>query len=72
MKSVSFKVSGMHCNGCAQIIQSVLERNDGVRTCSASFADGVVRILFDPAHIDEGRLAATLERAGYLIADRGK
>ena len=72
MKTVSFKISGMHCNGCAQIVQSVLERNEGVRTCSASFADGVVRILFDPARIDENRLMAVIEQAGYPITDRGK
>lgn len=67
MKNAIFNVNGMHCDGCAQIIQSMLERHDGVQTCAVSFADGTARVLFDPARVDESQLQAVIEKAGYQI-----
>ncbi|HQU16951.1 MAG: heavy-metal-associated domain-containing protein [Gammaproteobacteria bacterium] len=72
MKTATFKIRGMRCAGCAQIVQTMLERNDGVRTCSVSFTDGTARVLFDPARIDEDRLASSIEQAGYRITDRSQ
>ncbi len=70
MKSAIFKVHGMHCDGCAQIIQSVLERHEGVQTCAVSFAEGTARVLFDPARADESRLRSAIEKTGYQVEPR--
>lgn len=67
MKNAVFKVHGMHCDGCAQIVQSVLERREGVQTCAVSFADGTARVLFDPVRVDESQLQAAIEKAGYQV-----
>ncbi|WP_027492040.1 heavy-metal-associated domain-containing protein [Rhodanobacter sp. OR444] len=65
MKTTVFRISGMHCDGCAQIVHSVLERQDGVQTCAVSFKDSTARVLFDPARIDESRLLAIIQKTGY-------
>lgn len=65
MKTQTFRVSGMHCDGCAQILRNVLERSDGVQASTVSFTDGTARVLFDPARVDERQLRATIEKAGY-------
>ena len=70
MKNATFNVNGMHCDGCAQIVQSVLERQDGVQTCAVSFADGTARVLFDPVRVDESQLKVAIEKAGYQVGPR--
>lgn len=70
MKNATFNINGMHCDGCAQIIQSVLERHDGVQTCAVSFADGTARVLFDPARVDESQMRSVVEKAGYQVEPR--
>jgi copper chaperone CopZ len=67
MKNVIFNVHGMHCDGCAQIIQNLLERREGVQTCAVSFADGTARVLFDPVRDDESQIQAAIEQAGYQV-----
>lgn len=71
IKTSTFKVSGMHCNGCAQILQSVLERHDGVQACAVSFAEGSARVLLDPARVDESQLQAAIAKAGYRVEPHG-
>lgn len=72
MKIAMFHIEGMRCRGCAQIVKTVLEQNNGVRACSVSFSDGTARVLFDPTCIDENRLASSIEQAGYRITGRGR
>ena len=70
MKNVTLKVEGMHCSGCAQTIQALLERSDGVRKASASFDAGEARVLYDPMLISEDQLAAHVEKAGFRVTER--
>jgi copper chaperone CopZ len=71
VKSVTLKIAGMHCEGCAATIKAVVEREPGVRMATVSFADHETRILFDPAQIGEERLIAVVERPGYRVTGRG-
>ena len=68
MNSVTLKVEGMHCDGCAATIQALLERNGGVRKAAVSFKEGSARVLYDPAQMDESRLIAAIEKGGYKVA----
>lgn len=70
MGNVTFKVEGMHCNGCAATIQMLLQGNEGVRRASASFDSGEVRVLYDRAAVSEGELVAVIEKAGYRVTNR--
>ena len=70
MNTAKFKVQGMHCDGCARIIQSLLEKKSGVRTASVSFKDSEARVLYDTKAIAEDHLVAAIEKAGYRVAGK--
>ena len=65
MNTAKFMVKGMHCAGCAQIIQSLLERKTGVHTAKVSFSDAEARILYDNQSVEESPLIKVIEKAGY-------
>lgn len=72
MKTLTVRIDGMHCDGCARIIETVLSRLDGVETVSVSYAEATARVLYDPAQLSESRVHAAVENAGYRIIPPGE
>lgn len=70
MNTVTFKVEGMHCDGCAATIQALLERNGGVRKAAVSFKESEARVLYDSQSVTEEQLTATIEKGGFRVARR--
>lgn len=70
VKTATFKIDGMHCDGCARTIESLVSTEPGVRKAAVSFKTREARILFDPHAVSEDRLTATIRRAGYSVAGR--
>lgn len=70
MNNVILKVEGMHCTGCASRIETLLQRNDGVKRASAHFDRGEARVLYDPQVVTEDQLAAAIDSAGYRVTER--
>jgi len=71
MKQITLKIEGMHCEGCAQVVEALLGREDGVQKAAVSYAKREARVLLDPAATDLNKLAAAIERAGYRLAQSG-
>lgn len=69
MKTVVFHVEGMHCDGCASTLQSVLSDQPGVEDAAVSFNDRQARVIFDASVTNEGRLASEIQGAGFKIAE---
>ncbi|MGE3279999.1 MAG: MerR family transcriptional regulator [Alphaproteobacteria bacterium] len=67
MITATFSIEGMHCNGCASTIKTLLERQPGVQMATVSFADRQARILYDPNAIDEDRLVIAIEKPGFRV-----
>ena len=70
MNTVTFKVEGMHCDGCAATIQALLERTAGVKKAAASFKEREARVLYDPQGVTEEQLIALIEKGGFRVAGR--
>ena len=70
MNTATFKIEGMHCDGCASNIQAVVVRSAGLHKATASFKEGRARVLYDAKMITEDKLAAVIEKAGYRVVDR--
>lgn len=70
MNTATFKIEGMHCDGCATNIQVLLARSSGVQKATASFKEGQARVLYDSKTITENELAAVIEKAGYRVVGR--
>lgn len=70
MKSVTLKIQGMHCDGCAQTIKTLVEREPGVKSATVTFKSSEARILYDPATTDEPRLVTAVEKPGFRVVAR--
>lgn len=70
VKTASFKIEGMHCDGCARTIEALVSAEPGVRKAAVSFETGEARILFEPQAASEEQLAAAIRNAGYSVASR--
>ncbi|MBI3436340.1 MAG: heavy-metal-associated domain-containing protein [Proteobacteria bacterium] len=70
MKSVTFKIEGMHCEGCAQTIRALVEQESGVKSTDVSYRKSEARVLFDAEATSEGRLVVAIEKPGFKVVDR--
>lgn len=67
MKTTTLKIEGMRCNGCAQTIKTLVEREDGVKAADVSHKEGEARVLYDPRAIDQDRIVAAIQKPGYRV-----
>ncbi len=65
MKTALFKIDGMHCDGCANTVKAMVERQPGVQAAEVSYDQGEARILYDPRAVAEDRLVAMVQKLGY-------
>lgn len=67
MKSITLKVEGMQCDGCAATLQALLETEPGVQAVTVSHENGEARILFNPNQTTVDRLTVVAQRPGYQV-----
>jgi len=60
-----FKIKGMHCNSCAQLIEKELK--DKVNSVSASYAKGQAVIDFNENKISEKQIVDAIQKLGYEV-----
>lgn len=58
-------VPDMKCSGCAERVQLVLGRLEGVQTASAELKEKRATVRYDADRTSPGALLETLEQAGY-------
>ena len=67
MKTTTLTIDGMHCDGCAENVQSLLESQQGVRMATVSFRNKEARVLHDAQLVPETQVAALIEKAGFRV-----
>ncbi|MDZ4654886.1 MAG: heavy metal translocating P-type ATPase [Coriobacteriia bacterium] len=70
----SFAVTGMTCASCAQIIEKVLGKLDGVKSAQVNLATETVAVEFDPTRLGIDELIRAVAAAGYgatVLVERG-
>ena len=70
MKNATFRIEGLRCDGCANTVKGLVEKEPGVKAVSVSFAEGEARVLYDPQATDDERLVATIQRPGFRVVER--
>ena len=65
-KTVTLKIEGMRCKGCAMGTQGALEKVAGVESAKVSFPDKQAVVVCADA-VDEGALRAAVESAGFKV-----
>ncbi len=63
----TFKIEGMHCNSCAQLIENNLK--DKVNSIFVSYSKGKAEIDFDPEKISEEQIKEKIKDLGYEIRE---
>ena len=63
-----FQLSGLHCAGCAGIIERAVNEVPGVHAVRVAAASAHAEIEWDPRHTRVSRLVAAIELAGYGAA----
>jgi copper chaperone CopZ len=65
MQTTTLEIDGMHCQGCVQIVQHLLEQQAGVKGCSVSLDPQQARIAHDADRVSAQALAKVVRDAGY-------
>lgn len=61
-------IEGMHCDGCAERVRRVLERERGIREVHVSHDDGRARVRCAESLVTVERLKTLVEAAGYTAS----
>lgn len=70
MKSLTLKVEGLRCDGCAERVRTRVAAQPGVKSTEVSFEQAQARVLYDPQATDEDRLVGVIQELGYRVVDR--
>lgn len=62
-----YKIRGMHCASCANIIERTFKKVEGVETVSANYGTESVKVNFDAGKTSPEALSKTLEPLGYSL-----
>jgi len=65
---VEIQVAGLDCKACSLAAYEAVYKLDGVERATASFRDGKVTALIDPAKADRAKLEAALKQRGVTVA----
>ena len=66
-KKISFKVSGMSCNGCSSSIGRALSRLDGIEKAEADHQKGSADVSFNEKKIGKDKIIETIENLGFKV-----
>ena len=69
-KKITLQVLGMHCAACAQGIEAVLSKTEGVLEVKVNFATKELLLRYDADKIDIDRVKALVKRGGYEAVER--
>ena len=64
----SLRLAGLHCAGCAGLIEAALLHVGGVRSAQVNAAAGIARVEWEPARTRASALIAAVRGAGYDAA----
>ncbi len=63
-------VGGMECAACSAAVERALKRMDGVDNASVNLASETATIDYDATKVNDEKIKATIEKAGYSIVDK--
>jgi copper chaperone CopZ len=65
LKTASFKVNGMHCQGCGDKIRAALAKTEGVHKVDVKSADKRVVVDYDAKKLSPEKIAKIISDLGY-------
>lgn len=65
-KTVTIRVKGMTCGGCATSVEKALESTEGVKEARVSFERGKAVIKYDDQKVTVAKLRAVIQSTGFF------
>lgn len=65
IKEITFKISGMHCTGCAFGIDGEMEDTEGVLESNTSYPRQETKVKFDDAKVAVESIVSIFKKIGY-------
>lgn len=72
MKKVTIKISGMTCAACAQRIQKIVGKLDGVTSATVNYAIENLSLEYDDRLLSREEIKKVIEKAGYGVVEEMK
>ena len=66
-KHETLQLGGLHCSDCANAIEGVTRRLDGVLEANANYATEKLRVTFDTTRANREQIAREVEGLGYRV-----
>ncbi|MFZ3011915.1 MAG: heavy metal translocating P-type ATPase [Minisyncoccia bacterium] len=67
MQTKTYKIKGMHCASCANIIEKTFKKVDGVEVAEANYGNESVKVSFDATKTSPEKLSQGIEPFGYSL-----
>jgi mercuric transport protein len=64
-RTVSLRVKGMTCGGCAVSVENALKGTPGVEEVSVSYEKGLARIKYDDQKVSVAKLREVINSTGF-------
>jgi Cu2+-exporting ATPase len=65
MAEIRLQVDGLRCASCVWVTENVLQRTEGVKEATLSYASGRARVRWDPQTVSLGAVAGRISTLGY-------
>ena len=65
MKEIKLKIEGMHCTGCSNRLEKVLNNTDGVEKATVSFEEKQAIITYNESQINIEQIKKAIQDAGF-------
>lgn len=69
LKKKTLKIDGMHCAGCAAVVEKSLNQTEGVSEASVNLAAESAVVSYEDHQLTAEDLKEAVERAGYSVAE---
>ncbi len=64
---ITLPVTGMHCASCVGKVEKAVSELDGVNAASVNLASETVKVRFNPARADAGKIIERIKSTGYDV-----
>ncbi|OFW56980.1 MAG: hypothetical protein A2V52_03615 [Actinobacteria bacterium RBG_19FT_COMBO_54_7] len=69
IRKALFKISGMHCTSCAQLIELTLEEEEGMKVVRVEYESQEACMEFDSSLLTSQAVRDAIESLGYCVIE---
>ena len=62
-----FKAEDITCSSCAEDMEKILLKKEGIINASVNFAEETVRVIYNPRMLDRKEVFLAVRKLGYKI-----